>query len=331
MRGRGMLMAIFVAGGIVCLICPLVGMKGFIGSDIFADPAKNTAARIFWDIRLPRVCLAFLAGAVLSLCGMTFQALFRNALASPFTLGVSSGAALGATVAIRLGWVASVFGVLSVVSASAFVGALAATLIVYGISRVRRRLTTASLLLAGVAVNFFFASLILFVQYTADYFDAFQVLRWTMGGLDVVGFDEPLQVLPGFILCLAVTFFLRHELNLLVSGEAIAAGRGVDVEKVTRIIFFASSVAVGAVVSVCGPVGFVGLMCPHIARLLVGHDHRRLLPASLWLGGAFLVLCDTIARTIIAPTQLPVGIVTAFLGGPFFLWLLLTGEAGGKR
>jgi len=316
---------LFLLGSLVVFAAaPLIGGHGVSLESILRPDPEDPAGTIFWDIRLPRVCLAWIAGAGLAMAGMAFQSLFRNALATPFTLGVSSGASLGAAVGVRLGWGAALFG-LSGVSVGAMGGALLAIAIVYGLTRLKRDCTTSAMLLAGVAVNFFFSSLILLLQYTADFYDTFRILRWLMGGLQMVGFEAPLRTLP-FVgaggLLLAV---LVGELNLLSVGEELAASRGVAVARTKTVLFLAVSCMVGAVVSVCGPVGFVGLMCPHICRLIVGPDHRRLLPATILFGGAFLVASDTVARTVFAPTELPVGIFTSFLGGPFFLWLLLRG------
>jgi len=202
--------------------------------------------------------------------------------------------------------------------------------IVYGLTRLKRDFSTGAMLLAGVAVNFFFSSLILLTQYTADLYDTFRILRWLMGGLQMVGFETPLQLLPFVLVGAFVTAVMVGELNLLTTGEELAASRGVAVKRVKTILFICVSVMVGVIVSVCGPVGFVGLMCPHICRLIVGADHRRLIIANFFFGGAFLVVCDTIARTAFAPTELPVGIFTAFLGGPFFLWLLIRPPKGGN-
>jgi iron complex transport system permease protein len=209
-------------------------------------------------------------------------------------------------------------------------GALLAIGIVYGLSRLKRDSSAGAMLLSGVAVSFFFSSLILLVQYTADFYDAFRILRWLMGGLQMVGFTAPLQLMPFVLAGAFITAVMVGELNLLTTGEDLAASRGVAVMRVKTILFLSVSVMVGVIVSMCGPVGFVGLMCPHICRLLVGADHRRLLPAALLFGGAFLVICDTIARTAFAPVELPVGIFTSFLGGPFFLWLLIKPPRGGN-
>jgi iron complex transport system permease protein len=284
---------------------------------------------IFWEIRFPRACLAWIAGAGLSVAGMVFQAMFRNVLATPFTLGVSAGASLGAATVVRLGLGTAFLG-FSSVSLGAILGALLAIGIVYGLTRLRRDCSTGTMLLAGVAVNFFFSSLILLTQYTADFYDTFRILRWLMGGLQMVGFATPLQLLPFVLAAAFITALMVGELNLLTTGEELAASRGVAVRRVKTTLFLSVSVVVGVIVSICGPVGFVGLMCPHICRLIVGPDHRRLQPATLFFGGAFLVGCDTLARTVFAPTELPVGIFTAFLGGPFFLWLLIRPPKGGN-
>ena len=322
MNRYGWLVAPLLMSVGVVWIAPLIGGQTISLESVFYPRPDDPQAFIFWDIRLPRACLAWVAGAGLAVAGMAFQAMFRNALATPFTLGVSSGASLGAAIGVRLGQGATLLG-LSGVTVGAMSGALLAIAIVYGLTRLRRNCSTGAMLLAGVAVNFFFSSLILLIQYTADFYDTFRILRWLMGGLQMVGFDAPLRILPfvagGAILLAA----LSSELNLLTVGEEMAVSRGVAIDRVKILLFLTISAMVGVVVSICGPVGFVGLMCPHICRLIVGPDHRRLLPATLLFGGAFLVICDTVARTVFAPAELPVGIFTSFLGGPFFLWLLL--------
>ncbi len=312
----------------VLLCAPLVGGRAIPLNAILHPGPDIPGSMIFWEIRLPRACLAWMAGAGLAAAGMTFQALFRNALATPFTLGVSSGASLGAAIGMRLGLGATFLG-FSGVTTGAMLGALTAIGIVYALSRFKRDFTTGAMLLAGVAVNFFFSSLILLIQYTADFYDTFRILRWLMGGLQMVGFDASLRILP-FLLAGAIILAARvGELNVLTTGEELAASRGVPVGRVKTTLFLSVSVMVGVIVSICGPVGFVGLMCPHICRLIVGADHRRLFPAALLSGGAFLTACDTVARTVFAPTELPVGIFTAFLGGPFFLWLLVRSHRRG--
>lgn len=309
--------------GLVFIATPFIGMETVPLSAVWQWDG-GTESSIFWKIRAPRVCTAFVAGSALALGGMAFQAVFRNPLATPFTLGVASGASLGASLAVRFGLG---FGILGISSTTicAFAGALLSVALVYGLTQARRGFSTATMLLAGVAVSFFFSSLILFVQYTADFYNSFRLLRWLMGGLGIVGFDSFFNMLPFAAAGMLIVALHGHELNLLTTGDDIALSRGVDVKRTKRALFFATSLAVGGVVAVCGPIGFVGMMAPHICRLLIGPDHRWLAPASCLFGGAFLTLCDTFARTVIAPTELPVGVVTAFLGGPFFIWLLLTG------
>jgi iron complex transport system permease protein len=327
MRQRLLLLAIFVAAVAVLGGSPFVGMERIDPRLLWSSTGDRARLDILWQIRIPRVCLGFLAGSALAVSGAAFQAMFRNPLAEPFTLGVSSGAALGASLCLHLGWQFSVAGI-SATSLCALAGSMAAILLVYGLTRARRGFSVGTMLLAGVAVSFFFSSLILVLQYLSDLTRTFRMLRWVMGGMEtVVGFNDLFAVLPLVVTGILIVLYLTHDLNQLATGEELASSRGVDVARTKLLLFFATSLMVGAVVAVCGPIGFVGLMVPHICRLLVGPDHRTLLPASLLAGGLFLTLCDTVARTAIAPSELPVGIITALLGGPFFLSLLL-GPAG---
>ncbi len=319
------LIGLFALGAFA--LCPFIGMEPVAFSVLWRPQGEDIDAIVFWKTRAPRVCTAFLAGSALAIGGMAFQALFRNPLATPFTLGVSSGASLGVAFSLRTGLVFSAYG-FSSLSLSAFVGALVAIFLVYGLTRLKRGFSTATMLLAGVAVSFFFSSLILFIQYTADIYDSFRLLRWLMGGLAAMtDFRDFLNAAPFVVVGGLVVIFFTHELNLVTIGDDLAMSRGVDVVAVKRWLFLATSLMVGGVVSVCGPIAFVGMMAPHICRLLIGADHRVLAPASLLFGGGFLAICDTLARTVLAPAELPVGVITAFLGGPFFLWLLTSGNA----
>ena len=322
MKRSLILILLVVLAAAVLAGAPFVGGERIL-PNVLWDQSEPGKAKILWEIRIPRVLMAFLAGTALAISGMAFQAIFRNPLATPFTLGVSSGASLGASVAIHLGLSFSVVRI-PAVTWFAFAGAVLAILLVYGLTRSRRGFSSASMLLAGVAVSFFFSSLILFVQYLSDPTRSFRMLRWVMGGMEnVVGLAALLDVFPFVVAGSLIMLYLTHELNLIATGEELATARGVEVNRTKILLFFASSLMVGAVVAVCGPIGFVGLMVPHICRLLVGPDHRWLTPATWLFGGAFLILCDTLARTVRFPTELPVGILTALLGGPFFLWLLL--------
>lgn len=299
-----------------------------IAGALFIDLPVQGRHEILWRIRVPRVCLGLLAGAGLAASGMAFQAMFRNALATPYTLGVSSGASLAAAFYMRAAFRFDAAG-FDGVSLAALGGALLSTMLVYGLTRLGRGFSTATLLLAGVATSFSFTSLILLTQYTSDVTTSFRVGRWLMGGLETVGFDPVWQVLPFAVVGLVTVWALAREMDLLVIGEDLAATRGVPVEQVKRLLFFAVSIMVGGITAVCGPIGFVGLIVPHVGRLLAGGHHRFLTPFSALGGAAFLVTCDTVARVALAPVEIPVGSITALVGGPFFLTLLLWG--GGRR
>ncbi|PHS25766.1 MAG: iron ABC transporter [Methylophaga sp.] len=299
---------------IIVIASPFFGSSHTVSAEIHHQ--------ILTEIRLPRMLFAFIVGAGLALCGMVFQAMFRNPLATPFTLGVASGASLGAALTVFLGFSFTFLGVDGTTFA-AFIGALISISFVYYLSRFRSNFSTETLLLTGVAISFFFSSLILFIQYLSNITDSFRILRWLMGSLTIVGYHDILQLLPFVIICIAVVLWLSRELNLLVAGDDLALSRGVNVQGTRLLLFFVTSLCVGAVVALCGPIGFVGMMVPHICRLLIGNDHRWLIPATLLFGGGFLILCDTIARLIIAPAEIPVGVITTLLGGPFFIWLLI--------
>ncbi|HWK10433.1 MAG TPA: iron ABC transporter permease [Vicinamibacterales bacterium] len=308
------------------VLAPLVGSTrislraAFDWSRPFAD---NPDAQIFFIARLPRTLAGASVGALLASSGVVFQGLLRNPLATPFTLGVSAGAALGAMLAITFGWSFRVFG-LSAAPAAAFVGSLLAVGIVYALAQARHRgLSTTVLLLAGVTLNAFLSALILFVQYFADFADTYRTLRWLMGDLDISSYEPLVAALPLGLASLAVFAWLARPLNLLALGPDSAESRGLNVAAAQRTAFLSASLATGAAVSIGGPIGFVGIVIPHLVRLLVGPDHRLVLPAAALFGAAFLVGCDLVARTLIAPIELPVGIITALIGGPFFLWLLI--------
>jgi iron complex transport system permease protein len=311
---------------ITMVAAPLVGStridlrRVFDFSIPFAD---NTDAQIFFVARLPRTLAGACVGALFAAAGVVFQGLLRNPLATPFTLGVSTGAALGAVFAISFNWSLGFAGI-SAVPVAAFAGSLMAVAIVYALAQARHRgLSTTVLLLAGVTMNAFFSAMILFVQYFASFADTYRTLRWLMGDLDVSSYQPILAALPTMIPAFVVFAWLARPLNLLSLGPDSAESRGLDVAKAQRAAFLSASLATGAAVSIGGPIGFVGIIIPHLVRLLVGPDHRLVLPASVLFGAAFLVGCDLVARTILAPVELPVGIITALIGGPFFLWLLI--------
>ncbi|MGE4490465.1 MAG: FecCD family ABC transporter permease [Kiritimatiellales bacterium] len=308
------LIILLLLSAAVLLLFPMFG-----STNILRDPSGS---EILLKLRIPRVLTAFLAGIALASSGMIFQALFRNPLATPFTLGVSGGAALGATLWMRFGAPMLIAGVAGS-SIAGFIGALGAVALVYGLARVKSGFSTDTLLLAGVAVNLFFSSLILLMQYFSDPGETFRMIRWLMGGFSVVGFTTPINLTVFTAAGMIVTAMLTREMNLLLTGEELAGARGVNVDRTRKMLFLAASLMTGAAVAFCGPVAFVGLMVPHICRQFIGSDHRKLFPAVILFGGAFMVFCDGLARTLLAPTEMPAGLITSLLGGPFFLWLLL--------
>ena len=326
---RRLILAIAVFGTLATASVVLAPLAGSTHVDLrraldrsvpFAD---NVDAQIFFVARLPRTLAGALVGAALAAAGVVFQGLLRNPLATPFTLGVSSGAALGAMLAITFGWSFAALGMPAVPLAS-LLGSLAAVAIVYLLARARHSgLSTNVLLLAGVTMNAFFSALILFVQYFADFAETYRTLRWLMGDLDVSGYEPLVTAMPLLAVSFAVFAWLARPLNLLSLGPESAEPRGIEVARAQRAAFLSGSLATGAAVSIAGPIGFVGIIVPHLVRLMVGADHRVVLPSSALFGAAFLVACDLLARTALSPIELPVGVVTALIGGPFFLWLLV--------
>jgi iron complex transport system permease protein len=311
---------------VTCLLAPLVGSSHISLARVFDRSIPfndNVDAQIFFVARMPRVFAGALTGASLAAAGVVFQALLRNALATPFTLGVSAGASLGAMLAIVFGAVAAV-GPFSAVPLASLTGAAIAAAIVYRLATMQdRAMSTTVLLLAGVTLNSFFSALIIFVQYIADFAQVYRATRWLMGDLDVGGFQPIMAAAPMIAIAFGLFALLPSSLNLLSVGADAAAARGVDVGRSQRLAFASASLATAAAVSLAGPIGFIGIVVPHLVRLLVGVDHRIVLPASALFGAAFLVVCDLAARMLLAPLEIPVGVVTAMLGGPFFLWLLV--------
>ena len=309
----------------VCLTAPLIGSTTIHLSRVFDRTvpfADNVDAQVFFVARLPRVLASALVGSAFAIAGVVFQAFLRNPLASPDTLGVSSGATLGAVVVITFHLDTAVLGV-SAVPVATFAGAAGALGIVYAMSIARRRGTSSTvLLLAGVALSAFLGALNRFIQVIGDYTDTFRSIRWMMGSMDVGSYtDIVVALVPIAAACIAIGT-LPRELDLVSIGAEAAESRGVDVRRAERVALVSASLLTGSAVSLGGPIPFVGIIVPHIVRLIVGANHRLVLPAAALFGGAFLVICDVIARTAFGPAGMPVGAITAFLGGPFFLWLL---------
>jgi iron complex transport system permease protein len=301
------------------VIVPLIGIDNASFSDLFSS---KTGQQIFFDLRLPRIIFAYLVGFSLALIGVAFQALLQNELATPYTLGVASGGALGAVIAIKSGLVFSLFG-FTITTIFSVGGSVLTILIIYSIAKSRAGLSPLTLILTGVTISLLFSSLILFVHYLADFTETYRMIRWLMGGLQVTGWYYSLVLFPFVVVTFIYLFQKAVALNIISSGDEMALSKGVDVLRLQRGIFLISSVLIGVIVAFAGPIGFIGLIIPHLIRLIIGADHRKLLIIAPIFGGTFLIWCDTFARTIISPAELPVGIITAILGGPFFIWLLI--------
>lgn len=286
------------------------------------DNPEGLDRLILVHIRLPRVIFAWAVGAGLALVGAVYQVVLRNALASPYTLGVSSGGALGAVLAIKLGLAVS-FGFLSTVALFSILGSLLAIGLIFYLTRFWKQASVYNIILLGVAFSFFFSALNMLLHYLADFTETFKMIRWVMGALDVAGWAYPLTAL-GLTLAGAL-YFLWHyrHFNVLLTGEELAKSKGVDVDRLQKHSLIFGAVLAGFYVALAGPIGFVGLVIPHMIRMMFGANHKYLFWGALMLGGLFLTLSDTIARMLISPAEIPVGIVTAFLGGPFFVYLLI--------
>jgi len=306
------------APALALLVLPLIGPAPVDLRRAWAGASPDY--QILFEARLPRVLLALLAGGSLAVAGTLFQALLRDALATPYTLGVSSGASLGAVLAISLGW--QELAGLPAVWVAAFAGAGAVLALVVALASEGRRMSSFTLLLAGVTINSICLALILLLQYVAGFAQSIAIVRWLMGGIEAVSYPALAAVAAAVLPVVGYVFRRAREWNLLAVGEEWAAARGVATGRLMLAGYLAGSFIAGSITALTGPIGFVGLIVPHALRLKLGADHRLLIPCSFLAGAPFLALCDTAARTALAPTELPVGVITALLGGPFFIWLL---------
>lgn len=302
----------FLVGFALASVCisPLFGIIPL--SDLISSHKE-----ILTQVRIPRVFLAFLVGGSLSVLGTVYQSVFRNPLASPYTLGVSAGASLGTGVGIFLG--AEIWGVRE---SFAILGAVGVAFGLGAVSRVLRGDAQTKILLSGLMLNFMCASLLLFVQYLADFGQVFRLARWLMGSVETVGYDAVITI---FICLIIVVMYLSRrsvEISLVAVGDDFALSKGVSLSRFLLELAVISSVLVGVVIAFCGPIGFVGVAVPFLARRLFAHRVTLQIWVSLLLGGALLTICDTLSRTIIAPAEIPVGILTALLGAPFVLLML---------
>lgn len=316
--------AMIILLGVVMAWAMLLGTADLTLAEILgrlADPfgEADSAGLILFRIRLPRIILAASVGFALSLGGVVFQAILRNPLADPFILGVSSGAAFGAMVGIILG-----LGFSLGIPVTAFMGTLLTLGLLMALGRRRMGTESATILLTGVIINAFFTALIMFFISTTTDSRLHSMLFWLYGDLGQTRYSHLALCVPMVIIGGALLFAFSRNLNLLTAGEETARQLGVNVEQTKVVCLVTVSLLVGLVVSFSGLIGFVGLIVPHLVRMILGSDHRILIPAAALGGAVFLVAADTLARTVISPGELPVGVITAFLGAPFFLYLLKT-------
>ena len=290
--------------------CAMLGVVRFEWEEMWSSP-------IFWNLRAPRIVLSVFVGAGLSVCGAAYQSVFRNPLTDPYVLGVSSGASVGAAVAILLGLEAYMLGV----GASALVTGLLTVVAIYRIASIGNRMHTTTLLLTGVCITFLMSAVISFLMVLRqDKMDS--IIFWTMGSFASASWLDVAVVAPVVVAGVCVVLFYCRDLNLLLAGSETAKSLGVEVERVKRVLLLSTTLMVAFCVATCGVIGFVGLVVPHCVRLVMGPDNRRVVPCAIFAGGLFLLLCDTLARTVLMPAELPVGSLTALVGAPLFIYLM---------
>ncbi|MEX1376990.1 MAG: iron ABC transporter permease [Eubacteriales bacterium] len=291
---------------------------------IFNGTAPKSTHIIFFNIRLPRALLAFISGGALSISGACLQGIFKNPMADSYVLGVSAGAALGATIAIAFGLNIAILG-FSSVAILAFIFALIVIFSVYSISRINGKISTFTLLLAGIAISslctaFMYALMIAFRDKMEN------IIMWSMGSFSTSTWDKLFVGAPVMILSSGLCMIFAKDLNIMLQGDEAARHLGVNPNFVRKVLIVLTTIATATAISISGTIGFVGLIIPHITRLIIGPDHRSLLPASFLSGGVFLLICDTLARLVLDSQEIPVGVITALIGVPFFLYLLRNGR-----
>lgn len=329
-KDKSLLVMILLLGAAGFIASFFLGSSGVSLKEFFALlQGKASAAQetIFINLRLPRALLAYIVGAALSVAGCSLQGVFKNPMADPFVLGISSGAALGATVAMAAGFGITAIGI-GGTTIFAFAFALIAILVVYSLSRIRGKVSTFSLLLSGIALSSLLSAIIYIIMLiNRDKME--HIIMWNMGSVASATWEKFLIVLPVIIVCSVLLMFYAKPMNILLHGDEISQSLGVDSHKVRRNMIILTSLLAAAAVSVSGIIGFVGLMIPHLLRMIVGPDNRKLLPLSFFAGGAYLLIADTIAKMIVPLTEIPVGIITAIFGVPFFIYLLRRGRKAG--
>jgi iron complex transport system permease protein len=299
---------------IIITISPFFGQIDISLSNILDNTTIDY--QIFWDIRLPRTILAFCTGSILALSGMVFQTVFRNPMGTPFTLGVASGATLFTAIAIVLGFS-------SYISLFAFLGSLLTIVVLFMIAKRFSSQDTSSLLLTGIALSFFYSASLMVLFFISNLQESYEIVRFTMGSLDIVGFDFVYLVFGAWVFIFALVKSYTKHINLLLISYDFATLKGINVKKTNYILLFSVSIVVGICVSITGPIGFIGLIVPHIIKTITKKSADQLIATIFFYGGVFLVLCDIIARNLGTTSDIPIGVITSFLGAPFFIYLII--------
>jgi iron complex transport system permease protein len=299
---------------IVLFVAPFIGQVDLNFQDIF--DSSSSANMVFWEIRIPRVLLAFFVGGILALGGLVFQIVFRNPMGTPFTLGVASGATLFTAIAIVLGL--SLF-----IPLFAFIGAVLTIVILFGVASRFKTSGTTSLLLVGIALSFFYSASLMVVFFISNLQESYEIVRFTMGSLDIVGLGDAIVVLVSAVILVILILRYKYQITLLLTSHEFARLKGIDIKRVNYILLLVTSLAVGVAVSITGPIGFIGLIVPHMIRLIYKQSYEKLIMPIFFYGGVFLVFCDILSRNLGTVSDIPIGVVTSFIGAPFFIYLII--------
>ncbi len=298
----------------ISMLAPFFGDININLSNIFNPQTLDYI--LFWDLRVPRFIVAFFSGATLALSGLIFQAIFRNPLTTPFTLGVSTGATLFFAIAITIPILTQFANILSLI------GALSTTILIIFFSKRLKKSDTNSLLLIGIALSFFYSATLMIVYYLSNLQQTYSIMRFTMGSLSVVGFSSGFYISFFALALLFIIFKFKYEFKLILVSHEFAYLKGLNVKKINLILLFSVSITVGVCVSIVGPIGFVGLVIPHIIKLIYKKSSDKLLLEVFIYGGVFLVICDFISRNLGTTSEIPIGVVTSFIGAPFFIYII---------
>jgi len=305
---------------LLMLLSPFVGIMDLDYSSLLK--ANSLSQRIFLELRLPRILLAFCVGGTLALAGLLFQTLFRNALMTPFTLGVSGGAVLGAAISIKLG-LGLIIGI-SAVSLFGFIGAVSTVILLIILSKYLKKSGQESLLLIGIALSFFYTSALMVIFYLSSFTENATIMRFTMGSLSVVGYESIIPASIFSFILLLILYLKRFELQILAISDEQASLKGIDTKRLTYFFLIITSLSIGVLVSLTGPIGFIGLIIPHMIKRIYQRPVSELIFPVFILGGLFLLACDTLARYLSTTSEIPIGVITALIGGPFFIYLIIS-------